>query len=163
MAVVPTAGQVRPAERLQAWPSELADTSAGGGRGGGGLGGPARIDRETERGWGERAEPRMDGASLQGQRPKQVERVAWTEPCGGEAAPGVVYTTNSSRSWSFWSRLGNRELTDPLSPGSSARRRAWVRGAGRGAGSGRVWSRLLRLCWCTCPAAALGSRICRQR
>lgn len=56
-AVVPSAGQVRPAEHLQAWPSELAHTSPGEGQGGGGLGGPARIDRGTERGWGGRAEP----------------------------------------------------------------------------------------------------------
>ena len=104
----------------------------------------------------------MDGATLQGQSPRRVERVAWTEPHGGEAAPGGVYTTNSSGSWSFWSRLGDREFTDPLSPGSSARPRARLRGAGRGVGSGRVWSRL-RLCWSACPAAALASRICRQR
>lgn len=125
----------------------------------GASGGAAQMDRGTGGGW---AEPRMDGATLQGQRPKQVERVAWTEPCGGEAAPGGVYTTNSSGSWSFRSRLGDREFTDALSPGSKARPRARARGAGRGAGSGRVWSRL-RLCWSTCPAAASGSRICRQR
>ena len=104
----------------------------------------------------------MDRAALQGQSPRQVERVAWTEPRGGEAAPGGVYTTNSSGSWSFWSRLGDREFTDPLGPESSARPRARLRGAGRGAGSGRVWPRL-RLCWSACPAAALASRTCRQR
>ena len=107
-------------------------------------------------------QPRVDRAALQGQSPRQVERMAWTEPRGGEAAPGGVYTTNSSGSWSFWSRLGDREFTDPLGPESSARPRARLRGAGRGAGSGRVWPRL-RLCWSACPAAALASRTCRQR
>lgn len=62
LAMVPTAGQVRPAGHLQAWQSEVAHTSAGEGgsargriqcgQGGGGLGVAARMDRGTEPGGG---------------------------------------------------------------------------------------------------------------
>lgn len=100
--------------------------------------------------------------------PSGRSRAARTGPCGGEAVPRGVYTTNSSGWWSSPSRSREREFTDLLGPGSSARRRGQLRGAGRGArrgagrGAGRA-SSTLRLCGAAGPAAARASGTCREK
>ena len=115
LAMVPMAGQVRPAGHLQAWQSELAHTCAGGGRvqcgqGGGGLGVAARVDRGTEPGGGRSPE--------------------WMEPRCRDRAPG---------GWSGW--LGPSPTVVKQPPEASTPQTplgAGPSGAGWGTGSSRT-------------------------
>lgn len=120
VAVVPTAGQVRPAGHLQAWPSELAHTSAG-------EGGSARGHVQHGRG----------GRGLRG------GRLRWTEGLGvGGQSPEWMEPHCRDRDpsrWSGWRGPSPAVVKQPL--GASTPQTppgAGPSGAGWGTGSSRT-------------------------